>query len=173
MAIRIPLKSIITVNSNDEVGAGSVAGGVANTFVIPQDTDGILVKLQACTVGGGVSTVFQTSDDGGTTWYDVARTSVVSNSYVAPLTEWFTVPVFGFGYRTATIGSTVATGSVFGVGSLLTTTGSSGASTLAQKSFSGLPIMSQLGRVFLRITGDLTTSSILTTVSTNDQSATA
>ena len=93
MSIRIPLKVVLSANNNNEVGAGSVAGVIAHTFVLPQDTDGVVMKLKACTVGGGVSATFQTTDDGGTTWYDVARSSVVSNSAVAPLNEWVTIPV--------------------------------------------------------------------------------
>ncbi len=173
MGIRLPLTTVLSSTNNDEVGAGSIAGGVPISFTIPQDTDGIVVKFRASTVGGGVSAVFQTTDDGGTTWYDVARTSVVSASFGVN-TEWMTVPTFGFGYRTAGgIASLVAVGSVVSSGSILQTTGSSGASTLAQRSFSGLPIMSQVGRIFIRITGDLTASSVFTEVKVQDQSATA
>lgn len=173
MSIRFPLKTILAANANDEVGAGSTAGGIAYLITIPQDSDGIVVKLMASTVGGGVSAVFQTSDDGGSTWYDVARTSVVSNSPSGPLAEWLTVPTFGFGYRSAVISSTVATGSVIATGPVLIPTGSAGASTLSSKQFSGLPIMSSTNRVFLRITGDLTASSIVTQVMVQQQSATA
>jgi len=174
MSIRLPLQVILSATNHDEVGAGSTSGGIAHRFTVPQDTDNVLVNLRACTVGGGVSAIFQTTDDGGTTWFDVARTSIVSNSSVSALTEWVSIPVNGFGFRTTVIRpSVVATGSVQSFGSVLTTTGSSGASTLAQNAFSGLPIMSQTARVFLVITGDLTTSSILTRVMVNSQSATA
>ena len=151
-----------------------MSGGIAHTFILPQDLDSVVVKLQASTVGGGVSATFQTSDDGGTTWFDVGRTSIVSNSSVNALAQWLTVPVAGFGYRTTVIGaSVVATGSVQTFGSVLTTTGSSGASTLAQNALSGLPILSQNARIFIRLTGDVSTGSILTTVYVNSQSATA
>lgn len=174
MSIRLPLKTVLSATNHDEVGAGSVNGGIAHAVTLPQDMDGLVVKVRACTVGGGVSATFQTTDDGGTTWFDVARSSVVSNSYENSESEWITIPVFGFGYRSSGVApSVVAVGSVVSKGSVLGTTGKAPASTLGQKEFSGLPIMSQQARVFLRISGDLTTSSILTEVKVNSQSATA
>ena len=150
MSIRLPLRAVLSATNHGEDGTNSVSGGIAHTFILPQDIDSVVVKLQASTVAGAVSAVFQTSDDGGTTWFDVGRTSIVSNSSVNALAEWMTIPVAGFGYRSQSIGSTVATGSIIGVGSVMTTTGSSGASTLAQKQLSGLPIMSQNARIFIR-----------------------
>jgi len=175
MSIRLPLQTILNVTNHDELGVGSVNGGIAQTFLIPQDTDNVIVNLRACIVGGGVSATLQTTDDGGTTWYDIARTSIVSNSSISALAEWMSVPVAGFGYRTTVIRpSVVAAGSVQSFGSVLTTTGSAGASTLASREFSGLPIMSQNARIFIQLTGsDITTSSILTRVMVNSQSATA
>ena len=93
MSIRLPLRAVLSQTNHDEVGAGSVDGVVTTTFRIPQDTDNIVVKFQACTVGGGVSALLQTTDDGGTTYYDVARTSIVSNSSVSGLAQWLSVPV--------------------------------------------------------------------------------
>ena len=174
MAIRLPLQTVLSVTAHGEDGTNSVSGGIATAFLLPQDTDNVVVNLRASTVGGGVSTILQTTDDGGTTWYDVARTSIVSNSSISALAQWMSVPVGGFGFRTTVIRpSVVATGSVQTFGSVLTTTGSSGASTLAQNAFSGLPIMSQNARVFLILTGDVSTGSILTRVYVNSQSATA
>jgi len=68
------------------------------------------------------------------------------------------VPVAGFGYRGGNvIASTVATGSVILVSSsVLNTIGAAGASTLGSHSYSGMPIMSQRGRIFLRYTAAVT-----------------
>lgn len=174
MAIRLPLTTVLSSDNSTEVGAGSVAGGVPILLTLPQDTDNIVVKFTASTVGGGVSAVFQTTDDGGTTYYDVARTSIVSNANNTTA-EWLSIQVVGDGYRTGGVNpSVVAVGSVVSFGSVLSTTGSAAASTLAQKSKSGLPILSQQARIFLVITGDLTSSAVLTTqVKVNSQSATA
>ena len=160
MSIRLPLKIVLDVN-NDTVnatGPASTAGGVANTFDLPQDVDGVVVKFTASVLAGGASAVLQTTDDGGTTWYDVGRTSIVSNANNAVSAEWLSVPVAGFGYRGGNvIASTVATGSVILVSSsVLNTIGSAGASTLGSHSYSGMPVLSQRGRIFLRYTAAVT-----------------
>lgn len=177
MAIRLPLRTVLDVNNSTEVGSGpaSTAGGVAHRFTIPQDTDNVVVKLQASVLAGGVSATLQTTDDGGTTWYDVARTSIVSNANNQNA-EWINVPVVGFGYRTGyVVASTVATGSVVATTtSILTTTGSAAASTLASKEFSGLPVMAPEARIFLRYTAAVTSIiSERVQVKVNNQSATA
>ncbi len=149
MAIRLPLYTVLDYNDGavggGQTGSTSVAGGVAKQFVLPQDTDNVVVKLTASVIGGGVSAVFQTTDDGGTTWYDVQRTSIVSNSPNG-LAEWLSIPVVSGGVNPQVI-STVNAGSVLG-GSI----GSAGASVLGNKSVSGLPILSPTNRIFLRYT---------------------
>lgn len=174
MSIRLPLTTVISSDNSGEVGAGSVGGGVPIPFVLPQDTDNIVVKLTASTVGGGVSAVFQTTDDGGTTYYDVARTSIVSNANNTTA-QWLSIPVISDGRRTTVIApSVVATGSVVTFGSVMTTIGSAASSTIAQGGATGMPVLSQQARVLLIITGDLTASTVLTTkVMVNSQSATA
>jgi len=160
MSIRLPLKIVLDVNNStvNATGPASTAGGVANEFTLPQDVDGVVVKFTASILAGGASAVLQTTDDGGSTWYDVGRTSIVSNANNAVSAEWLSVPVVGFGYRGGNIiASTVATGSVILVtSSVLNTIGAAGASTLGSHSYSGMPIMSQRGRVFLRYTAAVT-----------------
>lgn len=173
MAIRLPLKVILSSNNNDEVGAGSVGGGVPITFTIPQDTGNITVKLQGTIAGGAISAQLQTTDDGGTTWFGVGRTSIITAAN-GVTSEWLSVPVEGFGYRTGgVITSVVATGSVVSFGSVMTAIGNASPSLVAQKSYTGLPILSQQARIILQITGDITSSSILTEVKVNSQEATA
>ena len=176
MAIRLPLTTLLDVN-NDTVratGPASTAGGVAHAFLIPQDTDNIVVKFTASVMAGGASATLQTSDDGGTTWYDVARTSIVSN---APNTnaQWLSTPVIGIGVRTGVIApSVVATGSVQSFGSVYGAIGQTPASGLGQLEVSGLPILGRNARIFLRYTAAVTSIiSERVTVSANSQSATA
>lgn len=173
MAIRLPLKVLGSFSpSANETGAGSTAGGIAHTFTIPQDTDNIVVKFTASVVGA-YSAVLQTTDDGGTTYYDIARTSIVSNAN-ATTAEWISSPVDGIGVKTTYINNSVAGGEV--VGSIYATIGRAGASTLGQLAVSGLPILSQQARVFVRITGNITDADANTYVAkvmVNSQSATA
>src|SRR3990167_9130588 len=172
MSIRLPLQTVLDVNNSTEVGSGpaSTAGGVAHRFTIPQDTDNVVVKLTASVLAGGVSATFQTTDDGGTTWYYVARTSIVSNAN-GTTAEWLNVGVNGLGFRPTHGVASIGTGTAV---SILSTTGTAAASTLANKEFSGLPILSPTNRIFLRYTAAVTSLiSERVQVRVNSQSANA
>ena len=173
MAIRLPLQTVLDQNNSTVVATGpaSTAGGIAYNFTLPQDCDNVVLKFAASILAGGVSATLQTTDDGGTTWWDLARTSIVSNANALVTAEWLSIPVAGQGYRPTQGVASVGTGTAV---SVLSVTGRAGASTLAQKDFSGLPILSQRGRVFLQYTAAVT--SVLSeriTVMANSQSATA
>ena len=170
MSIRLPLSTLLDVNNTTirATGPASTAGGVAHAFLIPQDTDNIVVKFTASVMAGGASATLQTSDDGGTTWYDVARTSIVSNA-IAENAQWLSTPVIGIGVRTSTgiasVGGGVHT-------SVYSATGQSPASGLGQLEVSGIPILGRNARIFLRYTAAVT--SIISeriTVSANSQSS--
>lgn len=151
MSIRLPLTGILDYNDVGDVGAGSILGGVAKTFTLPQDTDNVVVKFTASTVGGAASVTFQTTDDGGTTWYDVARTSVVSNTSGNQNAQWLSIPVIGAGIRTAVTQSA----------SVLTTgIGAPAASTLGGQQVSGLPILGLVNRVFLQYTAAVSANTL-------------
>lgn len=168
MAIRLPLKNIGTFTAAaNETGGGSTAGGFAHAVTLPQDTDGVVVKFTASVVSGGYSAIFQTTDDGGTTWYDTGRTSVVTNANNA-LAEWLNIPVAGAGQGTAAVQTTasVYTASI----------GKAPASALGGNRMSGLPVLSQTARVFVVNTGNITDAASNTytvQVLVNSQSATA
>lgn len=167
MAIRLPLTTVLSYDDVGQTGATSLAGGVAIPFKIPQDTDNIVVKLTASVIAGAVSATLQTTDDGGTTWYDTARTSVVSNANTTTA-EWLSVPVIGGGVATAK-GGYPAAGSILSVG-----IGSAAASTLAARQISGLPILSEQARIFLIYTAAVSSTDLARVdVKVNSQSATA
>lgn len=180
MAIRLPLKAVLSYAQTTENGAGvagtnaSAAGGVAKAFQLPQDTDNVVLKFTASIAGAGASVIFQTSDDGGTTYYDVARTSVITNATATNgLAEWLSIPVNGVGVRTftqtvASIGSHNNPVSVYG------TIGKTAASSLGQKENSGLPILGLQNRAFIVYQAGITSIiSEAVTVYANSQSATA
>ncbi len=174
MAIRLPLKTVLSFNDAGQTGTTSLAGGVALPFTIPQDTDNIVVKLSASVIAGAVSATLQTTDDGGTTWYDVARTSVVSNTGASILAggdinaEWLSVPVISSGVNPI-VKSTANSGSILGG-----TIGSAAASALGSRQVSGLPILSQQARMFLIYTNAVSgTDKAIVEVKVNSQSATA
>lgn len=164
MAIRLPLMTVLSVSNAGEDGTNSVVGGIAHEFTVPQDTDNIVVKFRASTVGGGASAFLQTTDDGGTTWYDVARTSVVSNAN-GVRAQWISAPVISAGQATGVNKAN----SIISAG-----IGLAAPSTLGSQQNSGLPILGQLNRVFVTLTGDVSGGTVLATeVKVNSQSATA
>lgn len=173
MGLRLPLQTVLNV-TNTDTGAASINGGIPYQFFIPMDTDNVFVKMTA-SVSGGVSAVFQTTDDGGTTWYDVQRTSIVSNTGLAgglQNAEFLNVPVISQGINTRSVPSLIAPGSLVAVigGGI----GKSAASTLGAGQVSGLPIMSTLNRIFFIETGTISANSLVTIqVKVNSQSATA
>lgn len=168
MAIRLPLKTVLSSDNSTELGAGSVGGGIGIPFTILQDADNIVLKLTASVAGGGISAQIQTTDDGGTTWYSNGRTSVVSNA-VGDNVQWLSISTLGMGIQSSSV---VATGSVIaGTG-----IGSATPSAVGSGEMTGLPILSQQGRVLLQIVGSLTSAAsnvIIAEVKINSQSATA
>jgi hypothetical protein len=164
MAIRLPLQGIFDTTHTNQ-GTTSVAGGWAYDFKIPQDTDNVVVKVTPSVTAGGVSVIFQTSDDGGNTYYDVARTSIASQNELGKAPQWLSIPTIGNGYRTA---ATFAGASIITAG-----IGSASASTLGSQQVSGIPILGLQNRVFLISTGNATAISARIQVLVNNQSATA
>lgn len=146
MSIRLPLQGVLD-QTNTDTGAGSVAGGYAYPFKLPQDTDNCIMVFEPSIVGAGISATFQTSFDGGTTYYDVARTSIASASPSGVGPQFVTVPVIA---SPNTRASVVATGSVIAVNTI----GTASASTLSSAQYSGLPVMGLQNRVFMIITGN-------------------
>lgn len=167
MSIRLPLTGVIDYSDAGQTGATSVAGGVAVPFQLPQDTDNVVVKLTASVIAGGVSATFQTTDDGGVTYYDVARTSIVSNANNTTA-EWLSIPVVGAGLATGVAGYPAA-GSILTVG-----IGNAAASSLGVRQVSGLPVLSQQNRIFLRYTAGVSSTDLARVkVLVNNQSATS
>lgn len=163
MGIRIPTNTVLTATTTD-VGTSSVAGGLGFPFMIPQDTDNVVVKFQASVIAGGMSAILQTSDDGGTTYYDVARTSIVSSANAATA-QWLSATTIspGINPRTTFSGASIVGGTI----------GSAAASTLSSGTVSGLPILGVQNRLFFVYSGGITVSSVVATVKVNSQSATA
>lgn len=163
MSVRLPTQVVLTATTTD-LGTASVAGGLGFPFQIPQDTDNIVVKFQASVITGGMSATLQTSDDGGVTYYDIARTSIVSSANLGTA-QWISAPVISAGInpRTTFAGASIIGGTI----------GNAAASTLASGQVSGLPILGIQNRLFFMYSGGITVSSVVATVRVNSQSATA
>ena len=163
MSIRLPILGVLDVTHTDQ--GGSVSGGWAYPFKLPQDTDNVVVKMTPSVTAGGVSVIFQTSDDGGTTYYDVARTSVASANALGKAPQFLSIP---------TISNGMATGVTYALASIITAgIGNISASTLASGQVSGLPILGIQNRLFLISAGNATAISARLQVRANQQSATA
>lgn len=145
MAINQPTKAVLDVNNTD-LGGASVAGGYAYTFNLPNDVTTIAVRFRPSVITGHFSATLQTSPDGGTNYYDVARTSVMSLAYAANA-QWLVGSSIAPGVRTAVTQSA----SVISAG-----VGAASASTLGSQQVSGLPLLGTANRVFLILGGGVT-----------------
>lgn len=166
MSIRLPLTAVLDV-TDSSTGSTSLLGGVAYPFKIPQDADNVVLAFSPSTVTAGISAVFQTSPDGGTTWYDVARTSIATASPSGVGPQWVSIPTIT---QATTRASVVAVGSVIAVNTI----GTAAASTLGSGQYSGLPILGLQNRIFLIQQAGITASiGSRVQVLVNQQSATA
>lgn len=169
MAIRLPLQTVLDYNDSGNMGATSV---VSKTFMLPQDTDNVIVKLQESSINGTnpVAAVYlQTSDDGGTTFYDVLRLPNATGVFTNSDALWGSAPVIGAGMRSSQSGL----GSVVQV-SVLAVTGNASVRGLAPGQVSGLPILGQQARIQIAYSGTLAGNEAMRVkVMCNSQSATA
>ena len=151
MSIRIPAQTVLDV-TNTDTGASSLIGGYAYPFKLPQDTDNCVMVFSPSITAAGISATFQTSYDGGSTYYDVSRTSIASASPSGVGPQFVTIPVIGALARNVVTPSLVATGSL--VSAVMN--GNAPASTLGSGQNSGLGILGLQNRVFMIITGNST-----------------
>ncbi len=163
MSVRLPLQGVFDFTHTDQGPGSLLAGGWAYPFKIPQDTDNVIVKFSPSVTAGGASVTFQTTDDGGTTYYDVARTSVASQNGVGAAPQWLSIPVVSSGVNPLVV-SNAQVGSVAG-GSI----GNATASSLGSRQVSGLPVLGLQNRLFLITAGNATAVSGRMQVFVNSQ----
>ncbi len=172
MAIRLPLKGVLDETSTS-VGAPSIQ---TYTFMLPQDTDNVVVKVPTASIagsGGTAQVFFQTTDDGGTTFYDVARLNdITQGSTTNAGALWMSIPTMGYGQRSfTTVGSGLGGGMAASING---TTGNASAFSTGAGNYTGLPVMGQLNRIAIRYIGTIDTNNgVRVQVKTNQQSATA
>lgn len=183
MAIRIPNQTVLDTTITETLpGAGSVNGVIAKTFLLPQDTDNVVMKIQSASVSGtgSITALFQTSDDGGSTWYDVARSPFFgtsasqTTSVINANAFWVSIPVISSGVKSTVIGQATVSSSVLAQGSILAVTGQAISQTLGPGQTSGLPVLGVANRILLQYGGVVTTNDgIRIKVLANSQSASA
>lgn len=119
MSIRFPLSVVKSITDT------ATSGTVNYPFLVPQDTESLVVKVYTGTFTGTNPTLdvyFQTTDDGGTTWYDVAHFPQFTAAVSKTQANWITIPVT---MNTKTVPSTA------------------GCSTLAASLVSPIPLLSK------------------------------
>lgn len=145
MALSIPTDGILDV-TNTDLGGASVSGGYAIPFNLASDVTTITVRFRPSVITGHMGAILQSSPDGGSTYYDIARTSTLSLAYAANA-QWL-------------VGSTITPGvnpRVGGTPSVLGgAIGSAAASTLGSQQVSGLPLLGTANRIFLILGGGVT-----------------
>ncbi len=155
MSIRLPLKTLVAVNDTATTGTASY------NFFVPQDSEGIVVKAYTgATFTGTNPTVdiyIQTSDDGGTTWYDTCNLGQFTAAVSAQNARWAAIPVAVPLARTQ--------------GASVLAIGAAAASTATVQQYTGIPVLGQINRVYLKYGGtQLTNSGVLVNVYSNSQS---
>ena len=129
MAIRFPLQVLKSITNT------AVTGTTNYDFFLPQDCDSVVVKLWTGATFTGTSPTLnvyvQTSDDGGTTWYDLVHFPQLVAAVTKQNANWATVGV-NTGKATCSV---------------------SGTSTLGSALVAPLPIMSRNMRVAVIIGG--------------------
>ena len=151
--LRTPLRLLATSTLNSAVSGGS--GNYSDTFVFPfQDYNGLVVKLrnnQTLTTTGSYTVYLQTTDDGGTTWYDMVASTAINSGTAATnaAAQWLAFPVD----PTEPISQpTLSDG------------------TLAAGTASGLPLLSNMLRVKWVVSGTVTSVTANATIYANSQS---
>ncbi len=147
--LRQPLLNLATSTLN-------TTGSQTDIFVFPfQDFDGVIAKLTVATLtatsSGSYTVYLQTTDDGGTTWFDMQASTVVNSASTTTnaASQWFTVPVVPTYFVNKP-------------------TLSDGTLTAAS---SGIPLLSNQLRVKWAVSGTVTTVlGAKVVLSTNDQS---
>lgn len=165
MAIRLPLQTVLDFTDTG-TGATSV---VSQTFFVTQDTDNIVVKVPVASINGTNPTAdvyLQTSDDGGTTYYDVLHLPTITGTSVNNANAlWGSAPVIGAGMRSFSA-------SVGGMSSILQVTGNASVRGLAAGQVSGLPILGIINRIQVAYGGTLAANNgVQVQVKVNSQSA--
>lgn len=113
MAIRFPLQVVKSITNTATTGTTNY------DFFLPQDCDSIAVKLYTGTFTGTSPTLnvfVQTTDDGGTTWYDLIHLPQLVAAVTKNNANWATAGVStGFSVASASGCSTLG---VSGIGAV-------------------------------------------------------
>lgn len=136
----------------------STSGTVTQLFTIPQDADSIVAKvwLQSTWSASGTATVtIQTTEDGGSTWRDVAATTIGASTVAATFgnqnAHFIPIPcISGNGRGIANyVGSVAAS-----------TLGLAAVNASAVGVMSAMPMISTLGRVQITYTATISTGGV-------------
>lgn len=155
MSIRLPLQTVLNFTS-------TATTTDSQTVILPQDTDNIVVKLTATTLDGTNPTCdayIQTSDDGGTTWYDMGNVGQITGAVVNQNARWGFFSVNSSAKRTQ--------------GASVLDMGAAAASTIGSSAYTGLPLLGRNLRVYLKFGGTQLSTNVTVKVYANSQSATA
>lgn len=152
MSIRLPQTVVFSQDL-------SISSGVSASLVtLPQDTDNVTAVVWCTTLGATSDDIyFQTSYDGGSTWYDMANTQ-----FLATVTQ-ANARVMNF----SGIGAKAKTGAVTG-----SNIGNATSASTLTNNYTGLPLLGPLMRVY-HLIGGSGASVINVRLIANNQSATA
>lgn len=131
MSIRTPLRTA------KQIVETALTGTLLYTFNVDQDIDNLVCKMSVGTFTGTSPTAdiyIQTTDDGGTTWYDMGHFAQVTTAITNANALWMTIPVNG---TSAVSSSTTSNGY----------TGAAADASISASKVSGIPVLNNLVRV--------------------------
>lgn len=147
-----------TASSIISVTDTATSGAVTYPFTVPQDCESIVAKvwLQSTWSASGTAIVFiQTTEDGGTTWRDVASTTIGASTVAASMGNQYAhfIPI--------SLTANTDKGSTNYVGSVAASTISLAAVNASAVGItSGLPMMSTAGRIQIQYTATISTGGV-------------
>lgn len=157
MSIRVPLKTVQQITDT------TTSGVTGYTVILPQDTDSVVLKFYTGTFTGTNPTMdvyVQTTDDGGTTWYDCGNLGQITAAVSAQNARWAEFRFIGSAPRTQ--------------GASVLAIGACAASTATSSQYTGLPLLSNVMRIYFKLGGtQVVNAGAIVNVLVAQQSATA
>lgn len=141
------IRQVATARPIKQVVDVALTGTINYNFNVDTDISNLVMKMSVGTFSGTSPTAdvyLQTTDDGGTTWYDLAHFAQVTTAITNANALFMTIPVDGCSSRTNGY------------------TGASAAASLGASTVAGIPLLSNFVRLSIVYGGTIGTNAGIT-----------